>query len=85
MITFHIRNNQIFMCDGTVTSTIADLYPELTESQKITIKEALEKEKLVFSDDDIRNLLNRLNDAESYTNDAEWEIRNIKDELKKYI
>lgn len=86
MITFYTRNNQIFMSDGTVTLTIADLRPELTESQKITIEEALEKEEdLVFSDDNIRDLLNRLNDAENYANDAEWEIRNIKDELKKYL
>lgn len=78
MITFYTRNNQIFMSDGTVTLTIADLRPELTGSQKIKIEEAL-KEAPVFSNGDIRDLLNRLRDAENYANNAEWEIRNIKE------
>ncbi len=65
MAEFYVRENKIFMDDGTVSLHIADLRPELTETQKIKIGDALKKEGAKYD-----GLFSLLSAADSHLYDA---------------
>lgn len=65
MAEFYVSDNKIYMDDGTVSQHIADLRPELTETQKVKIKDAFKKESSKNSD-----LFSCLSAADSYLYDA---------------
>lgn len=50
MAEFYVSDNKIYMDDGIASLYIADLRPELTETQKAEIEDAFKKESSKNSD-----------------------------------
>ena len=50
MAKFYVSDNKIYMDDGTASLHIADLRPELTETQKAEIEDAFKRESSKNSD-----------------------------------